>query len=192
MLSWRAGTKVLPLHLYFPIFQTMTFRCWKHRSWDFFFSRVSSLCFLLVLIRYRSECMTLNEQHDFPMSGFLYLPQNLTCKIFCCSQSFPHCQNWKMSIHFPFFAPPRGRKCLFFTMPPKNLGLGVLPVRGGNTRQVGCWQLLVAVPPQGMRIFRVCWNESVQWIRSVVTAPRQTNLSLPFQREFHAGDSLVS
>lgn len=99
----------------------MTFRCWKCRSWDIF-SRVSSLCFLWVLVRYRSECMTLNEQHDFSMSGFLYVPQNLTCKILCCNQCFPHCQNWKMSIHFPFFDPPRGRECLFLTMSPKNLG----------------------------------------------------------------------
>lgn len=80
----------------------------------------------------------------------------------------------------------------FSPCPLKTWGWGVLPTKGGNTRQVGCWQLLVAVSPQGMRLFRVCWNESMQWIRSTVTAPRQKNLSHPFQREFHAGDSLVS
>lgn len=72
----------------------------------------------------------------------------------------------------------------FSPCPLKSWGWGVLPTRRGNTRQVGCWQLLVAVSPQGMRLFRVCWNESVQWIRSTVTAPRQTNLSLPFRGNF--------
>lgn len=127
-LTWKAETKAFPLDVYFP---HCSFQVQEEQELGYF-----PLNFLLVFIVFRQVYRRLHNTRRaaFPLSGFLYLLQNATSKIPCCRQSSLQCLHCKVSTHLPSVPSPRGRKCLFLTTFPKNLGMGVLPNEGRKHR----------------------------------------------------------